>query len=519
MVSLPRMPPHEQARLALLARTALLDTPPEIEFDRIVQLACALFGLPSAMISLVDKQRLFLKAKVGLDLCEIPRESSFCTQVVASARPLVVSDARLDPAFAGHELVRQPDGIRFYAGAPLRIDTQHIIGTLCLLDHQPRSFDDNQLALLQALADTVSDLIRKRMALALGARQSKLLVTINQAQNDFLQDHHLARACQTIMQPMLDMSEAGMGFIARCEHDPAGQAFLDIPAIIHHQPDQLAWLLPQVQPYAQGYRLPDLDNVFGQAIADGQPLLLNQPNHADRPWPDESLHNLAVLPCFFHFSVMGVLVLANRPGGFDQDLIEHLAPLCHSIGTLLHVRGLENARQAAEAELARRATLDPLTGLLNRRAFMEHCQQSQQRFARYGQPYSLLMLDLDHFKALNDRLGHAAGDHVLKTVGWHLQQQLRDGDIVARWGGEEFCILLPQETEAGALQLANRLCRTLATLALDWHEQPLQITASIGIATRQTAGESTSGLIERADAAMYQAKRAGRNCARLADSA
>ena len=97
-----------------------------------------------------------------------------------------------------------------------------------------------------------------------------------------------------------------------------------------------------------------------------------------------------------------------------------------------------------------------------------------------------------------------------------LREQLREIDIIARWGGEEFCILLPQETEQPALLLAERLCRTLAGLTPMWHDEPLSLTCSIGVATVHPDGEHTDTLIARADAAMYQAKAAGRNCARLA---
>ena len=97
-----------------------------------------------------------------------------------------------------------------------------------------------------------------------------------------------------------------------------------------------------------------------------------------------------------------------------------------------------------------------------------------------------------------------------------LRQQLREIDIIARWGGEEFCILLPQETEQQAQLLADRLCRTLAGLSPVWHGEALALTCSIGIASLNPDGEHTDTLIARADAAMYQAKAAGRNCVKLA---
>lgn len=515
-MQIPPTASHEHARLALLNRSALLDTPAEIEFDRIVQLAASVFRVPIALVSLVDDQRQWFKAKVGLDVCQTGREVSFCGHVVANGRMLVVDNALHDDRFADNPLVLGDPGIRFYAGAPLLISDQLAIGTLCLIDRQPRQFTLQDQTLLQQLADALSDLIRKRMAVQLGQRQLRLLLTINQAQSSFLLDRDLGAACSTITQSLLDMSHCTLGFIASCQVNDSDTPYLAIPSIAHQQQDALQWLMRQLVPQPSGYHLYGLDHVFGQAIANGEPLVIRQPALYDPGGSLQPLQNLLVIPCFFHLSVLGVLVLANRAEGFDEEIVEHLTTLSDSIGTLLHVRELELARQAAEAELARQATLDPLTSLLNRRAFLDRCQYSQQRFARYRQRFSLLMLDLDHFKALNDRLGHPAGDHVLKEVGRMLREQLREIDIIARWGGEEFCILLPQETEQPALLLAERLCRTLAGLTPMWHDEPLSLTCSIGVATVHPDGEHTDTLIARADAAMYQAKAAGRNCARLA---
>ena len=512
----PEPPPHELARLALLARTALLDTPPEVAFDHVVQLAAELFRVPVALISLVDGERQWFKAKVGVDLCQTPRDVSFCTHVVSQGNMLVVGNTLKDQRFADNPLVTGALAIRFYAGAPLRLDTHHVIGTLCLLDHRPRRFSPRQQARLQQLADILCELIRQRMLLQQAEWQSKLLLTINQAQSSFLLDRDLGTACNTILHSLLAMSQTTLGFIASCQVDDSDNCYLDIPSIAHLDTTARQWLMPQLNHHHRSYRLYGFDHIYGHAIAEGEPLVINQPALYDDSGGLQGIQSLLIIPCFFHLSVMGVLVLANRAGGFDQEIVDHLTTLSDGIGNLLHVRGLELARQAAEAELARQATLDPLTGLLNRRAFLERCQQSQQRFSRYQQRFSLLMLDLDHFKALNDQLGHPAGDYVLKEVSRQLRRTLREIDSLARWGGEEFCILLPQELEQDAIQLAQRLCHTLAQLPLQWHGEALHITASIGVATLNIAGETTENLIARADAAMYQAKAAGRNRAGLA---
>ena len=250
-MQIPPTASHEHARLALLNRSALLDTPAEIEFDRIVQLAAGLFRVPIALVSLIDAQRQWFKAKVGVDVCETGREVSFCGHVVASGRMLVVDNALQDDRFADNPLVLGDPSIRFYAGAPLLISDQLAIGTLCLIDRQPRQFNLQDQTLLQQLADTLSDLIRKRMAVQLGQRQLRLLLTINQAQSSFLLDRDLGAACSTITQSLLDMSHCTLGFIASCQVNDSDTPYLAIPSIAHQQQDALQWLMRQLVPDMQ----------------------------------------------------------------------------------------------------------------------------------------------------------------------------------------------------------------------------------------------------------------------------
>lgn len=142
----------EGARLAALQALGVLDTPREERFDRVVRLARQLFGVSTAFVSLVDRERLFYKAEVGLGLDEAPRAGSFCSVVVDEGRALAVPDAREDVRFAGTPWVAQDPGIRFYAGHPLVSAGGHRVGTLCVADHQPRTFSDGDARLLRDLA-------------------------------------------------------------------------------------------------------------------------------------------------------------------------------------------------------------------------------------------------------------------------------------------------------------------------------------------------------------------------------
>ncbi len=135
---------------------------------------------------------------------------------------------------------------------------------------------------------------------------------------------------------------------------------------------------------------------------------------------------------------------------------------------------------------------------------------------RDGQPLSVLFVDLDRFKLINDRHGHAAGDQCLRAVAGALAGALEEGDIFGRYGGEEFVVILPGRTGAAARQVGERLRAAVERQVTDWEGQPLRLTVSVGVATRLDGDRSPQALIERADKALYAAKRAGRNCVHVA---
>lgn len=168
-------------------------------------------------------------------------------------------------------------------------------------------------------------------------------------------------------------------------------------------------------------------------------------------------------------------------------------------------------RQQAQAKLLELATTDGLTGLYNRRHFMETATQEFERARRYRMPLSLLMIDADHFKSINDRFGHHIGDEVLKALATIVRRQLRETDLFARLGGEEFAILLPQTDFADARVAAERLRQTIAEHTVDTEQGPLNFTVSLGLARIEPSTVDLDDLLRQADAALYQAKQNGRN--------
>ena len=176
----------------------------------------------------------------------------------------------------------------------------------------------------------------------------------------------------------------------------------------------------------------------------------------------------------------------------------------------LVIRDVSDRREATEA-LRRAVACDHLTGLANRRTLFEACELELQRWRRAPRPLSLVLIDADHFKRINDNFGHATGDAVLRHLAAGLSATFRAMDVVARLGGEEFVVLLPGCAEAAAAALAQRLCDSIAAQAVVVDGVSVRYTVSVGVATMAADVDSVEALIERADRAMYAAKAAGRN--------
>jgi diguanylate cyclase (GGDEF)-like protein len=179
-------------------------------------------------------------------------------------------------------------------------------------------------------------------------------------------------------------------------------------------------------------------------------------------------------------------------------------------GRMLTYCDISDLIRSAE-QLERFATTDSMTGLHNRRHFLALAEAEWGRFQRYHRPLSMLMVDIDHFKGVNDRYGHAVGDEAIVAVANACVEGKRGSDIVGRLGGEEFAILLPETDLAQASIVADRLCQRIAACPLVAHRVHFTITASIGIATASISMSGLDVLLRASDQGLYQAKAEGRN--------
>lgn len=221
---------------------------------------------------------------------------------------------------------------------------------------------------------------------------------------------------------------------------------------------------------------------------------------------------LRYIPVVFLTSRSGMddVVAALRAGAHDYLKKPFEPPeLLARVGSALHVKKLQDQLQERNAELDRISRTDMLTGLFNRRHLDEELTRRSRDSQRHGDPLCILLLDIDHFKSINDTFGHPAGDQVLRTFAEGVADSVRAGDIAGRWGGEEFLVILPRTELAGGLEVAERIRTVTATKPVLVDGHTVNITVSGGCALGLDA--YPSAIVQLADQCLYRAKQAGRN--------
>ncbi|MGY2052058.1 diguanylate cyclase domain-containing protein [Methylobacterium sp. JK268] len=454
----------ETERLALLRDLKIVGSAPEPHFDAVCRTAAALFGVPVALVSLVEADRLWFKARCGLPAEETPRALSFCAHTIQSDELFVVEDAAADARFADSPLVTGTPPMRFYAGAPLVLRPGLRLGTLCVIDAQPRAFTAQDRARLADLAAMVTAHLRLHHAEQ----------TLRTSEAQF----RLLAECATDMIVLAD-ADATRRYVS-----PAARALLG------YAPEELVGTraVEDVHPEdAEAYRL-----LMGRMMR----------GELERGVRQQRLRRKD-----------GRYVWVEATFGVTRDTAG--APT----GTVAALRDISE-RKEAESRIAHLALHDPLTGLPNRLHFRDRLLQELALVQRYGGAFALLCLDLDRFKEVNDRLGHAAGDALLCAVAERIRRTVRTEDTAARIGGDEFVVLQTRTAQVeNARALAQRLIATLqAPFDLGEHG-PASVGASIGIALAPRDGDDAGALYRLADQALYAAKAAGRGRLRFVPSA
>lgn len=417
-----------------------MDTPPEEDFDRLAGLASRLFNVPIVLVSLLDHDRQFFKANVGFDVCETSREVSFCAHAIMRDDILVIPDATKDPRFLANPLVLGPPYIRFYAGKPLVTPTGEKIGTVCLIDTKPRAvFTAEDRKNLTDLAVLVMD----RMEV----RRLEYVRTISQARFENI-------AATSPDAIICSNSEAQITFWNRSAERLFG-----------YSPDEVIDQSAEII-------VPD----SWRKIYEAEIMRLRKGEEMELADQTIELSGLrkdgSEFPAEFSLSTW-------QEGNTT------------SVGAI--VRDISERRQNEE-RLFRLASLDALTDLPNRAAWRECLDKTMAA----EKPCTVLLLDLDGFKDVNDTLGHSAGDAVLKDVAGRLKSVCDMAIMVARLGGDEFVALLPGNDERQARAVASRLVTTISE-PYEFAGHRCDVGVSIGVSLGPQHSSRPEELLAAAD--------------------
>lgn len=251
----------------------------------------------------------------------------------------------------------------------------------------------------------------------------------------------------------------------------------------------------------------DNGRIIARLRTEKKPILLDPEEAAslDGDRRRKATRNYLAVPLVSVSGTFRLLLVGKAGTPIPQQQMEIAAAMAKQVSV-----ALDNAQLIKELENL--ATTDGLTRLYNRRHFMERAESEFERSRRYQRELSAFLLDADHFKTVNDTHGHEVGDRVLRVLASACRQSLRQLDVIGRYGGEEFVVLLPETSAALAYEAAERLRHEIEQLRIPTQSEDIRVTVSIGVATATSVAESVAALINEADRALYEAKRAGRNC-------
>lgn len=578
----------EAARLDALQQLHVLDTAPEPVFDDLVWTAARLCDTPIALVTLIDADRQWFKARCVVDVSETPREVAFCAHTILGPGLMEVPDALEDPRFANNPLVLGAPGIRFYAGMPLTGPEGHRYGTLCVLDTRPRRLDERQREGLMRLAGQVLLQLQQRKQLLHAHDREQALTHMLETMPDGVvccdangvvtRFNEVARDWFGIVPDATPLSEWGqdVGCYAPGSDTPMRADELPLiralsgerireQEVVLKAPGQARRILScNAQPLLtcdgrSGGAVVVMHDVTGLKQANA---LLAQSGERWRATVDSigdavlttDTHGIVtfanraaaqMLGCsledatgrhvdeLFHGPQEGRLQLTDlvslvlgarlprvaavgdeiRREDGSRVLFESSGAAIHGpdgvvSGAVLVLRDVTRTHELAE-RISQQESRDSLTGIYNRSGFERRLAHAlSTRESHKG--CALLHIDLDQFKIVNDTCGLAAGDALLKDVAQALRAQLRDSDLLGRFGSDEFvCLLIDCPFDAAA-RIAEQMRQAITQIRLRWHDRTFAITASIGLVTVD-ARDSITDALSAADSACQIAKERGRN--------
>ena len=456
----------EHQRLAELRSYRVLDTAPESAFDDITRIAAQITGCRTALVSLVDEKRQWFKAMYRFEEQQTSRDESFCAHAILQPGVMVVPDATKDARFATNRLVTAEPHIRFYAGAPLRTPSGAALGTLCVIDYEPRNLTADQCDALTALSGQLMKELDLRRVLS---DMSALVTGRRRAETP------------EVLQAIVDRAPTII-----CLQNPQGRLMLAnrrFQEIVGLGAEQV------LGRSAADFALPDVGELLAEA--DRRVSATGETESLEVPWPAGDQARTYSLVKFPLVDWSGAVYAVGTIG---TDVTE---------------------RVSYETRLRHLSEHDHLTGLPNRRRFAVDLDRQLAEARRYGSGGAVLVLDVDHFKHINDSFGHRGGDVYLVGLAERLRAGLRQSDVLARQGGDEFVALLPH---AGPDDVAS-VCAHLLDIVRGYQPavdgRQVHATVSIGAALFNGESADAEAVLMHADMSMYQAKEGGRDRASL----
>ena len=446
------------------------------------------FQLQNAAILLLDEQtqELYVKTHYGRD--ELPRNlriavgSGITGTAAKLKRPVYAPDVHKDPRY-----ISSVTDTRSELAIPLMVRDE-VIGVLDFQSESENYFEPETIDLLTIFSTQASIAFENARLYSLERRRAAQLEAINLLAQQATAVNELDKLLQNLCALIRDSFD--LDHVAILLHDD-GNLFARGHAGKLTPEFTLGALLPQ-------------NGLAYRALVAGKTVVENDVKSATDYLPGfQETRAEVCLPLISYGDKVGVLTVESaRTGAFqltDLQPLESVADICAAvIRNAQHVEQLNNL-----------AVRDGLTGIFNRRYFEHRILEEIERAGRYETALALVMIDIDGFKKLNDEFGHLLGDEVLRMLAVLLTQQLRKADVVCRYGGEEFAVLLPEITVENASSVADKLRRVVE--AFPFPGVPRPVTISCGVARFPDNGATRDELVKAADAALYNAKQSGRN--------